>query len=104
MNYLPDATAHWIARRFGRAKGEQTWPEMLRGGIRGGTERTIITALTGGHPEDGEILQSTEDGLRDRADYWLCERVSKVSPGESADRDGVSHRRPTARNGSSPQR
>jgi predicted O-methyltransferase YrrM len=71
INYLPDAVAYRLARRFGVGTRGRTWPTMLRGGIRGGTERSIRAALTGGNPGAAEILQPSQTGLRDRADYWL---------------------------------
>lgn len=71
MNYLPDRAAWWVASRYSRRTRSQSWQEMLRGGIRGGTERSIRVALTRGRVADSEVLQPTQNGLRDRADYWV---------------------------------
>lgn len=72
INYLPDSAAYWLARRYQRPGTRQlTWEEMLRRGIRGGTERSIRSALTRGRLSDSEVLQPSQHGLRNRADYWL---------------------------------
>jgi len=85
INYLPDRVAHWVAKRFGRTKSQRrSWDEMLRGGIRGGTERSMITALTNGSYGDAEIMQPTELGLRDRADYWLSCTSPRWRPAKRA--------------------
>jgi len=80
LNFLPGKTAHWAARRF--AKGNPNinkspdWNVHLRGGIRGGTEPEILRNLTGGKSECARIVQPQQNGLRDRADFWL----SNTSP------------------------
>jgi cyclopropane fatty-acyl-phospholipid synthase-like methyltransferase len=71
INYLPRRAAHWLARRAGRGTRSQSWEKMLRGGIRGATERSIRAAFTSGRLADAEVLQPRYDGVRDRADYWL---------------------------------
>jgi 2-polyprenyl-3-methyl-5-hydroxy-6-metoxy-1,4-benzoquinol methylase len=71
INYLPDRAALWVASRRGAGKRGESWPAMLRGGIRGGTERSIRLALTSGRMSNSEVLRPTQKGLRDRADYWL---------------------------------
>jgi 2-polyprenyl-3-methyl-5-hydroxy-6-metoxy-1,4-benzoquinol methylase len=71
INYLPDRAAWRLASRWTGGTRSSSWQEMLRGGIRGGTERSIRAALTGGRLESSEVLQPTQHGLRDRADYWL---------------------------------
>jgi hypothetical protein len=76
INYLPAFAAHRVAARFGPGQRGRSWDEMLRGGIRGGTERSMIRALTGNRPHEAEVLQPREGGLRGRADYWR----SRTSP------------------------
>jgi predicted O-methyltransferase YrrM len=71
INYLPDALAERLARRYGVRTRGRTWQAMLRGGIRGGTERSIRMTLTGGHLQTAEVLQPNQHGLHNRADYWL---------------------------------
>jgi ubiquinone/menaquinone biosynthesis C-methylase UbiE len=73
INYLPDRAAHWFARRFARLNPglnrSGTWNELLRGGIRGGTEAEIRRNLCarGGR---ASILQPCSTG--DRGAYWLA--------------------------------
>jgi predicted O-methyltransferase YrrM len=71
INYLPDGLAERLASRYGARTRGRKWPAMLRGGIRGGTERSMRMALTGGHLQAAEVIQPNQNGLRDRADYWL---------------------------------
>lgn len=75
INFLPDGLAWRVARRYGVGTRDRTWAAMLRGGIRGGTEWSIRRALAADR-QATEILQPTQHGLRDRADYWL----SSTSP------------------------
>ena len=80
INYLPDGAAHWTVRHFaGRnpsVNRSNDWSVHLRGGLRGGTERGVIDNLTRGNPREARILQPQQNGLRDRADFWL----SRTSP------------------------
>ena len=81
INYLPDRLTYLAARKFARhnrsVNKSRDWTEHLRGGIRGGTERGIIGDLSRGSDQKAEILQPSQEGLRNRADYWL----SLVTPG-----------------------
>jgi SAM-dependent methyltransferase len=74
VNYMPDRMAHWFARKYARHDPKvtrtATWNDLLRGGIRGGTEREIIRNLCG-RSASGIILQPAQQGLKDRAGYWL---------------------------------
>jgi SAM-dependent methyltransferase len=79
INYLPDRVAWRVAARYGRGTKHRTWDAMLRGGIRGGTERSIRTALTAGRLDEAEVLAPAQNGLRTRADHWL----SRTSPRHS---------------------
>ncbi|MBI3895007.1 MAG: class I SAM-dependent methyltransferase [Acidobacteria bacterium] len=74
INYLPDRIAYFFARKVARRKLLQPsdyWEDLLRGGIRGGTEKSIIHDLCRGDSKAARILRPHENGLRDRADYWL---------------------------------
>lgn len=71
INYLPDRASHWLAERRGARTRGNSWEEMLRGGIRGGTESSICRRLTRGRVSDATVLQPRQRGIRDRADYWL---------------------------------
>jgi 2-polyprenyl-3-methyl-5-hydroxy-6-metoxy-1,4-benzoquinol methylase len=72
INYMPDWMAHRYAQKCARHNPDLNrspdWNTVLRGGIRGGTEREIIRNLGKGR---ARILQPSQNGLRDRADYWL---------------------------------
>lgn len=72
INYLPDWLAHRVAARFARiypdANARRTWPEHLRGGLRGGTEWEVLADLrraSDGHPR---VMQPR---CGSRARYWL---------------------------------
>ena len=84
INYLPDRIAHQYARRFARispAINRSTdWQMHLRGGLRGGTERTILSELTAGSKIRGVILQPNRARYRDRADYWLAGTSQNLRP------------------------
>jgi hypothetical protein len=69
VNYLPDAAARRAAHFSRRDVRNDDWPTLLRKGIRGGTEHSIVRELTGGRTRDARILQPIH--YRDRADYWL---------------------------------
>jgi len=73
LNYLPNVLALRAARRFSDGvSGEETWPDLLRRGIRGGTRREILTILrkTGnGRPEE---LPPLPDLGRRAADIWYA--------------------------------
>lgn len=72
INYVPDGLAHWLARRFARlnpvANARRTWPEHLRGGIRGGTEWEVLRDLRLAHDGEPEVLTPLGSS---RARYWL---------------------------------
>ena len=70
INYLPDRLALACARRFSkRVRPYESWPELLRRGIRGGTTREIMGNLN----RDGrkaELLKPTRLGVKDYIDLW----------------------------------
>lgn len=66
INYLPDRLALAVARRFSkRVRPEETWEQLLRSGIRGGTVREILSILK---PHGGASLLAPLRG--DRIDQW----------------------------------
>ncbi len=75
INYMPDRMAHFAARNLARRNHEinksPDWNVHLRGGLRGGTEKEIVRNLTRGDTKAARILQPRQNGLRDRADFWL---------------------------------
>jgi 2-polyprenyl-3-methyl-5-hydroxy-6-metoxy-1,4-benzoquinol methylase len=80
INYLPDRLAAFAARRFSRrTSADASWPELLRAGIRGGSEAEF-TALMGGEAGSGaEVLEPRRIGLRDRIDLRCQSGASRVS-------------------------
>jgi 2-polyprenyl-3-methyl-5-hydroxy-6-metoxy-1,4-benzoquinol methylase len=78
INYVPDRLALKMARRFSkRIRADETWEELLRKGIRGATEREILS-----HLDNAEMLEPHYNGLQDRIDlYYLntnSERLKAV--------------------------
>jgi hypothetical protein len=75
INYMPDRMAHRAVRLFAKHNQQinksPDWNVHLRGGLRGGTEKEIVRNLTRGDTKAARILQPRQNGLRDRADYWL---------------------------------
>lgn len=80
LNYLPPAAALRYARRCSpRVSREDTWEDLLRAGIRGGTAGEILRALrrAGGKPR---LLEPSAPGIRDRVDIWRAVSTSRRSP------------------------
>jgi cyclopropane fatty-acyl-phospholipid synthase-like methyltransferase len=75
INYVPDSLACYLARHHSKLAKETNrdldWEGLLRHGIRGGTEREIVHNLQRGSKHSAAILQPTQSGARDRAEYWL---------------------------------
>lgn len=75
INYLPDKLAHWYARQFSSLNPSinrsRDWNVHLRGGLRGGSERELVSLLTAGRRAPAVVMRPVAPGLRDRADYWL---------------------------------
>jgi SAM-dependent methyltransferase len=69
VNYLPAALARQSARFSTRDVRGDDWPTLLRKGIRGGTERSMLREFTSGRTQDARILQPIH--FRDRAEYWF---------------------------------
>jgi SAM-dependent methyltransferase len=70
INYLPDAAAHWYARKFSKRNLEHaSWVKMLRMGIRGGSVKEIFRHLETSGPEP-ILLAPSRFGLKDRPDLW----------------------------------
>jgi SAM-dependent methyltransferase len=72
INFLPARVAHLVAVRFSRAVDQNaSWPELLRAGIRGGTERSIVCDIRRGGAEP-LLLRPTRLGLKSHADLWYA--------------------------------
>ena len=72
LNFLPDRAALGAARRFSkRIERDATWPDLLRRGIRGGTEGSILREIQGAGGEP-LLLRPTRLGLNSHADLWYA--------------------------------
>jgi len=69
LNYLPDRLAHAVIRRYTRFNHGETWEEMLRFGIRGGTEREVIRILQN-TPDAPVLLDPYRNGITNRVELW----------------------------------
>jgi len=79
INFLPDRAAYVAAKRFSkRVDPDATWPDLLRAGIRGGTERSILRDIRSGGG-DPDLLRPTRLGLSSHADLW-CAYSTQKSP------------------------
>jgi len=75
INFLPDKAAHLVARRFSkRIAQDASWPSLLRRGIRGGTEGSLVRDVRGGGG-DPLLLRPQRLGLTSHADLWYATRV-----------------------------
>ena len=81
INYLPDWLACYVARNYSKFAKESNracdWQGLLRHGVRGGTEREMLRNLQRNSEHRGAILLPTQNGLRDRSDYWLSATSSR---------------------------
>jgi hypothetical protein len=71
INYLPDRLAETYARRFSnRVRGDATWDEMRRDGIRGASVKEILALLP---PGEGRptLLSPRRLGVRGSLDLWI---------------------------------
>jgi 2-polyprenyl-3-methyl-5-hydroxy-6-metoxy-1,4-benzoquinol methylase len=73
LNFAPRRVAHWGAKRFSiRLRGDESWDELLRMGIRGGTEREILRVLRGAGGGRPQLLEPHRLGVSDRASLWYA--------------------------------
>ena len=73
LNYLPDRLALVAARRLSsRELGLESWESLLRKGIRGATEREILSSLGGAGGTSAPTLLSPRRPHRDRVDVWYA--------------------------------
>ncbi len=70
LNYLPASLTRWAALRFSKAfRPGESWEELLRKGIRGGTPSEILRILNRtGHR--AESLAPCRNNVRDHIDLW----------------------------------
>lgn len=83
INYVPDSIALKMARRFSkRIRADETWEQLLRKGIRGATEREILS-----HLKNAEMLEPCHNGVCDRIDlYYLNTNSERLKTLKSAAR------------------
>ncbi len=82
LNYLPDRLALAVARHMSKRLGtDKTWEQLLRGGLRGSTQREIVRKLA--RVGDGVPipLSPARLGLRDHADLWYAVASQRRWPG-----------------------
>lgn len=74
INYLPARLALLAARRFSRrSRDMSSWEALLRQGIRGTTEREVLTSLGDcSHDVAPRLLAPRAPGYRDRVDVWYA--------------------------------
>jgi SAM-dependent methyltransferase len=71
VNYLPPRLALPLAKRFSnRINESDTWPQLLRRGMRGGSEKEFMGYLKQAGYDDAEIERPRKQGLRDEFDLW----------------------------------
>ncbi|MDY7009494.1 MAG: methyltransferase domain-containing protein [Planctomycetota bacterium] len=81
INYLPDRFAHEAASRLSRKISRGLpWNELLRGGIRGGTEREIMKILRQNADAPPTLLEPAGRQVRDRIDLWYAVSRHKKCP------------------------
>jgi SAM-dependent methyltransferase len=77
VNYLPAPLTLAAARRLSRRVDRDTsWQDLLREGIRGGTERGLLRILRRAGRNDAVIRRPTKQGVRDEFDLWY--RISSA--------------------------
>jgi SAM-dependent methyltransferase len=71
INYLPDGATAWVSRRFsGRNLRDDSWPVLLRKGIRGGSIPEIMGILRRTADGSPSLLRPDCMGVNDRIDLW----------------------------------
>jgi SAM-dependent methyltransferase len=76
INVLPDRLALYCARRFSRrVRRDESWPELLRRGIRGGSAPEIMRILNR-QGRSAALLEPSRLGVNDRIDLWY--QISKA--------------------------
>ncbi len=72
VNFLPDGLTHKLARKYSKLNAEANqspdWNVLLRAGIRGGTEASVLSNLRLAGDGRPTVAQPRN---QDRAAYWL---------------------------------
>jgi len=78
VNYVPDRLTHFLARHLSKVNPEvnlsSDWNVLLRAGIRGGTEASVLRNIRRAGLGRATVVQPKN---QDRAAYWL----SSTDPG-----------------------
>ncbi len=73
INYLPDKLALYYAQHYSKRNlKNQSWAELLRYGIRGGSTKEILSILSR-TPEIPVLLNPSRFGIKDRIDLWYIQ-------------------------------
>lgn len=76
VNYLPSAVALRVVTRMSQqVEAGVTWSQLLRRGLRGGTERQFMRILADAGHHDAAIERPTKQGVKDQFDLWY--RISR---------------------------
>jgi 2-polyprenyl-3-methyl-5-hydroxy-6-metoxy-1,4-benzoquinol methylase len=71
INYLPPRIARRLAISLSpRSEGEESWEQLQRRGIRGGTPSEILGIISEHHGSP-ELLEPSRFGMEDRVDLWF---------------------------------
>jgi 2-polyprenyl-3-methyl-5-hydroxy-6-metoxy-1,4-benzoquinol methylase len=71
LNFVSARLAFFAARHLSRrVDPNSSWEDLLRGGIRGGTEGEILSHLRAAGNGRPVLLQPSRLGLRDQVDLW----------------------------------
>ena len=83
LNYVPARVAQRIANRFSkRLPGGESWEQLLRRGIRGGTSREAMGILRRAGDGVPVLLKPTRLGTKDTVDVWYA-RSQRARPMKS---------------------
>ena len=77
LNYMPAWLAFSCARTFSRrVKPDESWDDLLRRGIRGGSVREIKRFLRCDRDPPPILLEPSRGGLRDVIDIWYAASIA----------------------------
>jgi SAM-dependent methyltransferase len=74
LNYAPAHLAHWATKRFSPKPKHrnESWEQLLRRGIRGGTAREVMRILAGLDGGKPVLLQPSRLDAEDPVDIWYA--------------------------------
>jgi 2-polyprenyl-3-methyl-5-hydroxy-6-metoxy-1,4-benzoquinol methylase len=71
LNYIPRRVAHWLAIRFSpRVAASESWETLLRRGIRGGTDREVLSALRATGEGRPTLMSPAALGIGSCVELW----------------------------------